>query len=623
MIDLVTIPNIQAVFERERELPTIVLWNRLEGRPRRKDFSRALKAEVRDALWMLCRQWQTGEFDGDDAGSPIAAKLRYATDRVTHVRSGGGRVSDYDNATPLETIAEQIAVPLTQGNRPFAYDQRLALGRHWSKLLTAKGHQALIPDFRERYKFVAPNADDPADFSVTAHAAAFQSIAAMAGRVIDGGALYLHLVTAGHAASDGLALSGVQKSDIDTLGGEFRKWADRLYQQPKSDTDSSWLPNRLEYSFALAAPKGDAARTLVADEYHGGALDWYSFDVAAAPHPDFPPPVPGQEQRVVTSFIPTGIRFEGMPNTRWWTFEEGATNFGNVRPDTTDLSKLLLVEFGLVYSNDWFLLPVALDVGSITRVEGLAVTNVFGERFWIAPASSGPEEAWRKWGMFNISSRSGGAVDTSLLLLATTPETMSSRPVETVDLVRDEVSNMVWGIETTVQLADGSSRRGREVALELHARHQAALDAQIAAAGTSSTPPSNNATIRYELMSSVPENWIPFAPIHIENDNREIQLQRSAMPRMLKGGTAGAPVPPRTFLMREGYDQGRRYIIAEEEIGRAGERLQRKWQRTRWNNGRAFVWLSVERRTGRGEGSSGLSFDQMRPKPGTGSEEQD
>ena len=30
-------------------------------------------AEVRDALWMLTRQWQMGEFEGDDAGSPIEA----------------------------------------------------------------------------------------------------------------------------------------------------------------------------------------------------------------------------------------------------------------------------------------------------------------------------------------------------------------------------------------------------------------------------------------------------------------------------------------------------------------------------------------------------------------------
>ena len=53
------------------------LWNRLEARPRGEDMTRALKAEVRDAAWMLCRQWQMGEFAADDAGTPAFTNLQY------------------------------------------------------------------------------------------------------------------------------------------------------------------------------------------------------------------------------------------------------------------------------------------------------------------------------------------------------------------------------------------------------------------------------------------------------------------------------------------------------------------------------------------------------------------
>jgi hypothetical protein len=56
---------------KSRLFPSITIWNRLEGRPIAEKFDRALKAEVRDALWMLTKQWQLGEFQGDDAGSPI------------------------------------------------------------------------------------------------------------------------------------------------------------------------------------------------------------------------------------------------------------------------------------------------------------------------------------------------------------------------------------------------------------------------------------------------------------------------------------------------------------------------------------------------------------------------
>lgn len=74
------ISNIEQALVR-RQLPTITLWNRLEGRPRTHDFQRSLRAEIRDALWMLTRQWQVGEFQGDDAGSPVFAKIHLQMSR--------------------------------------------------------------------------------------------------------------------------------------------------------------------------------------------------------------------------------------------------------------------------------------------------------------------------------------------------------------------------------------------------------------------------------------------------------------------------------------------------------------------------------------------------------------
>src|SRR3954447_15369992 len=87
---------------RLKTRPGITLWNRLEGRPRADKFDRALRAEVRDPLWMLTRQWQMGEFRGDAAGSPIAAKVRVATTRLRKYQAAGGPVESFDDNTPLE-----------------------------------------------------------------------------------------------------------------------------------------------------------------------------------------------------------------------------------------------------------------------------------------------------------------------------------------------------------------------------------------------------------------------------------------------------------------------------------------------------------------------------------------
>ena len=93
--------------------PTVKLWNRLEARPRTDNFDRALKAEVRDALWMLTRQWQMGEFAGDDAGAPILAKVHLTTTKLTKYKVKNNPVEKFDNKVPFETTVEKQPVHLT------------------------------------------------------------------------------------------------------------------------------------------------------------------------------------------------------------------------------------------------------------------------------------------------------------------------------------------------------------------------------------------------------------------------------------------------------------------------------------------------------------------------------
>ena len=113
-------------------------------------------------------------------------------------------------------------------------------------------------------------------------------------------------------------------------------------------------------------------------------------------------------------------------------------------------------------------------------------------------------------------------------------------------------------------------------------------------------------------MTSVPEHWIPFVPVHVPGNNREIQLQRGSMPRIL-GPTNVTKVKPRTGLLRHGLDQApvAAYFLHEEEVLRSGVRVTQSFQRTRWRGGGVHVWLGVRKQTGRGEGASGLAFDRI------------
>ena len=66
---------------------------------------------------------------------------------------------------------------------------------------------------------------------------------------------------------------------------------------------------------------------------------------------------------------PTPVTLRRYARPRWWALEDRKTNFGAVKPSTTDLAQLLLMEFALVYANDWFLLPFRLPAGTLAHVD--------------------------------------------------------------------------------------------------------------------------------------------------------------------------------------------------------------------------------------------------------------
>jgi hypothetical protein len=594
-------------------VPTVVRWHRLEGRPRAHDFSRALRAEVRDALWMLSRQWQLGEFLGDDAGSPLGAQIHLETGHINRL-DVDGHGEPYDDDTPLEARVERQPIAFTRGGAKLQLDLRLQLGRQWSKLLGAAGLGDYVPAYRAQYPFALPPQDRSAIAAgVYAHLESSQELAAIAGRRIDGGDLYL-ATAAGTPASQGIALSDPSHgARLDALGNTLVAWFDALYYQP-GKAPSAWRPAQLEHAFQCTAPIGAIDKTLIADQYPGGHLDWCSFDVTS----NSLAPVNAQARRApfqhtfVSSFLPAPIQFDGMPHTRWWKLEDNKVSFGKLTPSTTDIGKLLLVEFALVYANDWFVLPFRLPAGSLANIRGMTVTNSFNERFWIDAAGSGPANAWQSWRMFTLSTRTGAQADLTMFLAPTVPKIQDGKPLDDVFLVRDEIANMVWGIETTVPLVTGASRRGAEAARDTLAYHRRLV-------GAEANELPYQAPIYYQAMTTVPEHWIPFVPVHVEGSNREIQLQRGRILRLIEGDPLPKPatIEPATPTLRHGLDQAQPdcYYIHEQEVPRSGTRISRAFQRTRWRNGRTFVWLGMRKTTGRGEDRSNLAFDQIASKP--------
>ncbi len=612
MSNKVIIDNIRAVLNN-RTLHTITLWNRLEGRPRTDDFNRALRAEIRDPLWMLTKQWQMGEFKGDDAGSPVGSKIHVATTRLNKYQAAEQPAKPFNEEVPLEATAEQYPIPFDFENKAFSLDIRLMMGRHWIKML-----KQVIGDqtgffIDNGYAVSAPSdPNNKDDAYILAHPEAWQAFAAASGRQIDGYAIYKAIkdgtnIGAGHS----------NEADINAQGSKFTQWVERFFLQPDEPDENAWRPSRLEYQFSCSAPKDSEEMVYEAEEYYTGRLDWFNFslnDESSGLEVSSGTVETGVQDTTTNSLIPTAIDFGGMPNLRWWTFEDSKTYIGDIKPNTTDIGKLLFSEFALIYANDWFIIPQTLPAGSVSQVKGLVVANVFGERIWVEPTGKGEDDDWQRWTMYTIS-RKGKDVrqaDNSLMLLPTVPKIQEGHPMEKFVMVRDEIANMVWAIETDISLPSGDITKGAEAARELYAFYKRLIPET----EESETSEEDIASIRYRIMNSVPENWIPFIPVHKENDNREIQLQRAAMPRLIEGDPEEPDrIRPRTILLRSGLDSDpkKAYYIYEEEVPRAGIQVSRSFQRTRWYQGKIINWLGVRKKTGRGEGSSGLAFDRIVP----------
>jgi hypothetical protein len=602
-------------------LPTAVMWNRLEGRPRSGDLTRPMRAEVRDPLWMLARQWQLGEFDGEDAGTPVVAKMLTETSSATHYSLRDGSPQALDPAMPLETVIER---------QPVEPDLMMSLyiGSRWLAQMTdAFGAGAVVDAFRETYTIAAPSqGKDLASLQVATARRELTARMALAGRGMDGARLLSDIraaQAAGREASDAFADAGIaipagQIPTVNTRAAELvERWSSQLFIEPGPDQDA-WVPEHLEHDFSMHVPRADGGATrLVADQYPGGRLDWYSFDAIESEPVEA---VPAAEPVTATlSFVPTAIQFAGAPNVRWWEFEERRVGFGLTTAAKTDLIKMLVAQFGLVFSNDWFLIPSTVKPGTIVDTRGVVVTDNFGFNTLVEPTVTRqtPLALAGSWGMWTLSRRAPVGTDARFLLAPALARSLESKPVDEVVFLRDEVANLVWAIESVIPDALGGGRDGRVAARLLREAIRHAYP-----------PPAfteiEDVLFRYQLMGSVPENWIPFVAVRRAGETASSAFLQGAMPRVpqlapadegASPGLADQVVLPRgTLLERDPVSSPN--LIAEEELLREGAVVQRSYQRTRWHTGQTYTWSGRRKLSGRGEGSSGLAFDQaIRGKP--------
>jgi hypothetical protein len=327
-----------------------------------------------------------------------------AADRLAPVLFfDGGAVQSYSPlALALETLVEREGVLADKVPSRWAAET----GLHFLRLLDVEGmgaHRSLFVKGPYALKPPTPKERQALDGDSR------RFLDVVAGRAIDGVRLQARLA----ALRRRNALAELfQEAPFDSIAAAdhpkvlqaVNAWL-TWYETPVSESDgrSAWVPERIEYEFAVSGRTSEGEVVLAAPEYLEGYLDWFSF--VGRPGTSL-----GGAQGASTisrAFIPAPVSYRGMPSPRFWEFEDANVNFAKVEGNPEDLARLLLVKFALEYGNDWFLVPLEMDVGSLCRVRSLIVANTFGERMLIPHTTQvdGESSPWRAFALSNDSQR--------------------------------------------------------------------------------------------------------------------------------------------------------------------------------------------------------------------------
>lgn len=589
----------------------------LETRSRQGDITDALRFRVYDPLWMLSRQWQLGEFKGNDAGTAMSVNCRVRWRPI----GPDGNQTPPDEVEPLEPLVEQIQRDITPIARveSAAYLTDLLFE---SDSLTDQQRYAVVRDLRFRF----PLDLDEDDRTVTERSSiesepvrAFTASrnkrlarfrTAYEGKSFDGYKLYQHLKES--------ELLGIPK----VIAGKYVDWFTKRYL-PEA-TAGTWKTKSLGYEMQVS----DSAGHYEADDYPGGRLSWYSVDLDHGSEGN-----QGARDGEVMA-LPTLATYPAAPNKRLWEFEDRKVFMGNATGMQAK-GNVAFLQYATMYGNDWMLFPLQTPFAQSVEVKEIDVYDSFGVRS-VIKTRAGKKEG-KDWQMFTNAPKEGKAAKAApdrFLFMPSFPKTLEGEPIEEVDLLRDEMANMVWGVESRIDDGCGSYLDAGQLAAEVGKYVDDAYEADVEKArlsvnigqdGRARMTSDRKSDLKYTLMTSVPFNWIPFVPQHIKSEEkkeyegflggREVVLRRGKMPAYYGGEYH--PVRPLTSILkvhptRNGGKEGEKPLfIDEEQVQGVGTQIVKNCQRARWIKGKTYTWMGYSKRVKYTQAQSGLTYDDL------------
>ena len=527
--------------------PSVTVWSRLEVDPCATTYDESLTAALADPLWMLARQWQFCEFAGEDAGTPIDVRgiARVWPFAKLEGRGPESRAVALDaSGAPLEAMVEAEEPDLA------GWQDNARAGHFFLQLVDRLG---VAPAFR-----LHP------PFGLSELPAGTGGLAALLGRrSIDGAKLADAIATA-----EGIPAELETRKDARAdLARICLAWLDWYRGSLPGGFGACRKPRGFGSDFTLTSGVDGAPLRLDCRDHAGGRLDWHAFDIAANGA------TPQQAAVPIGPVIPAPVRFAGMASDRFWEFEDDRVHFGAVDAAPTDLGRLLVIEFALVFGNDWFVVPVSLPNGCVARIETLTVRDTFGSGTEVPRFDAG-NPAWRMFDLANPGGPSG-----YVALLATTDGVISGEPVEEIGLFRDEMANLAWAVELRTPDVVGLPC-DRPLPNSIHS---------VGGAGAGS-----GRAFTYRPRSEIPANWFPLVPAAAASSHGEgsnLVLHRG-------DGENSTLSQPRGTLLGLRSVEGTVFQLDSSEIPAPGLLVSRMSKFVRGPGGERFAWTGTQQRPG-------------------------
>ena len=618
--------------------------HRLESRTRDEDLTNALRFRVHDPLWMLARQWQLGELKGNNAGSALAVEC-YIKRRMAKVSEGK------QQCDPIEPEVESVnhdATPLMRVEAAMYFiDLLQTYCKGFNHAGALKALRTIFPldDMAKDFGNSSLEAVEVQEHTRSLNTRLGVFSKAFATKLFDGVKLYDSLL-----GNDERRLYETVKRTYEAIKPHcencgkydenqfyweplsyFKDWMQKTYF-PKDKETSHWKNNQLGYDCKVEVGQ----KVFEAKDYSSGQLSWYSFDICSESSSNDS----GQTERPTA--IPTLATYPGAPSKRLWQFEDHKVFLGNA-VGMQAKGNIAMMQYATMYGNDWMLIPLTTELGTYFSVDKIIVTDSFGITSLINKMSGTDDDNnvsfGQRWQMFgNVYNGQRKRADSGLFFPPALNQIMEGTPLEEVQLLRDETSNMVWGVETSTYDGCGGNidlgMEATQVQTFIDEQNHPKLENETPTLeirkeedGSIHTASNRTADYAYVLQTQVPLNWIPFVPQHPSDSQkqcepfflggRDVVLRRGKMPCFFNNEYKA--VRPRTQFLSQGIRKENEadgvkespLIINEEEVQQVGTRIVKNFQRARWINGKTFNWLGYQTQIKGMQGNSGLLFDSL------------